>query len=208
MRNQSLKTILLLMIILFPLLGNAADPAETHPSVLKSTLIPGWGEHSYGASKSGYLFNSIEVALWIFAGVASTAATNHENDLYYFAAEHGGITNPQGKSDIFLDRVSKFESMDAYNEQMLRNRQWDRLYSAERGENWSWDSIEKRQEFFDIKTQRYLWRQRLTYSFGAIALNHLVSTMDALYLKRTHATLSIHPQINENSAGLRFNLTF
>lgn len=98
--------------------------------------------------------------------------------------------------------------MDEYNEQMLRNRQRDRIYSAENGEYWNWESNAKRIEYFDIKTQRYLWRQRLTYSFGAIALNHLVSTMDALFLKRRAASLTVVPQINSQSAALLFSLSF
>ena len=188
--------------------GEASDGFLNRPSVLKSTLIPGWGEHSYNQHKRGYLFNGIEAALWIIAGVASSTANNHENDLYYYAAEYGQITDPQNKSDVFLDRVSKYESMHAYNEQMLRNRQWDRVYSAENGYYWEWESDETRGEFFDIKTERYLWRQRLTYTFGAIALNHLVSTMDALYLKRLNSGLSVTPELLNGSAGFRLSLTF
>ncbi|MCF7825095.1 MAG: hypothetical protein K9M55_04285 [Candidatus Marinimicrobia bacterium] len=208
MRNLTLKALVLTIVMIFPILGESSDAGRSKPSVLKSTLIPGWGEHSYQAQTRGYLFNGIEAALWIFAGIASSTATSHENDLFYFANKYGEITNPQNKSDIFLDRVSKYESMDAYNEQMLRNRQWDRIYSAESGYYWKWESDEKRGEYFDIKTQRYLWRQRLTYAFGAIALNHLVSTMDALYLKRQNTSLTVYPEINEGSAGLRFALTF
>ncbi|MBT3227925.1 MAG: hypothetical protein HOD43_11630 [Candidatus Marinimicrobia bacterium] len=208
MRYQTLKALLLTIAIVFPIIGESSDGLKPKPSVLKSTLIPGWGEHSYDAHSRGYLFNGIEAALWIFAGFASSTATNHENDLYYFASEYGQIANPQDKSDVYLDRVSKYNSMDEYNEQMLRNRQWDRLYSAENGYYWEWESEAKRGEYFDIKTQRYLWRQRLTYTFGAIALNHLVSTMDALYLKRLNTSMTVQPQINDGSAGLRIALTF
>lgn len=203
-----MKVLLVVISTLFPIIGESSEGAMTNPSVLRSTLIPGWGEHSYGEHSRGYLFNGIEAALWIFAGIASSTAKNYENDLYYYANEYGHITEPQKKSDIFLDRVSKYESMDAYNEQMLRNRQWDRIYSAEDGYNWYWESDEKRGEFFDIKTERYLWRQRLTYTFGAIALNHLVSTMDALYLKRLKSTMVIQPEVTDGSTGLRISLTF
>lgn len=203
-----LKAFLVGTLLIFPLFGETANKVSDKPSVLRSTLIPGWGEHSYGASTSGYLFNGIEAALWIFAGIASTNATNHENDLYYFATEYGSISNPQRKSDVFLDRVSKYESMDAYNEQMLRNRQWDRIYSAENGFYWKWESEEKQDEYFRIKTQRYLWRQRLTYTFGGIALNHLVSTMDALFLSRKNTSVSLQPEIGDSSAGLRLKISF
>ena len=202
----SLKTLLITIILALPVIGEPA--LFSKPGVLKSTLLPGWGEHSYGSTTRGYVFNGVEAALWVFASVAYTSATSHENDLFYFATEYGHITDPQLKSDVFLDRVSKYDSMDEYNEQMLRNRQWDRVYSAENGEDWNWDSTDKRGEYFDIKTQRYLWRQRLTYSFGAIALNHLVSTMDALYLKRSKASLQVMPEIGDGSTGKRLSLTF
>lgn len=196
------------MILIFPIIGESSELQKSKPSVLKSALIPGWGEHSFNAHRQGYLFNGIEAALWIIAGFASTSAKNHENDLYFFASEYGHITDPQHKSDVFLDRVSKYDSMEAYNDQMLRNRQWDRIYSAANGYYWKWESEKKRGEYFDIKTHRYRWRQRLTYTFGAIALNHLVSTMDALYLKRLNSSLTIQPEINNGTAGFGITFTF
>ncbi len=203
-----IKTLLATIITVFPLFGESLDKSVSKPSVLKSALIPGWGEHSFDASTRGYVFNGIETALWVFAGAAYTSAISNENDLFYFASEYGEISDPHLRSDVFLDRVSKYDSMDEYNEQMLRNRQWDKVYSAENGEYWSWESTEKRHEYFDIKTQRYLWRQRLTYTFGAIALNHLVSTMDALYLKRLSLPLHIQPDMSQGSAGFRLSLSF
>jgi hypothetical protein len=191
----------------FPLDGKDLQDLPKAP-VLKSALLPGWGEHAFDKRSRGYVFNGIEAALWVFAGVAYGTAVSHENDLFFFATEYGQISDPQDKSDIFLDRVSKYDSMDEYNAQMLRNRQWDRIYSAENGQFWEWQSTEKRGEYFDLKTQRYRWRQRVTYAFGAIALNHLVSTMDALYLKRSHLTLHVQPQVGESNAGLQLQIRF
>ncbi|NQV30307.1 MAG: hypothetical protein HQ508_05400 [Candidatus Marinimicrobia bacterium] len=208
MSNSTLKTVSLSLILAFQLFGGESSQIGPRPSVLKSTLIPGWGEHSFQSSKRGYLFNGIEAALWIFAGVAASNSRSYESDLFYAAKEYGQISDPQLRSDIFMDRVSKYDNMDVYNEQMLRNRQRDLIYSAENGEYWNWESDEKRIEYFDIKTQRYIWRQRLTYSFGAIALNHLVSTMDALFLKRNSVSLTVAPQLNFKSAGLLFSLSF
>lgn len=203
-----LKVISLVMIISLP--GFGEEQASTAPkhAVWQSALIPGWGEHSHNATLRGYVFNGIEASLWIFAGLAYSTARSNENDLFYFASEYGQITNPHSKSDVFLDRVSKYDNMNEYNEQMLRNRQWDRIYSAENGEYWNWESDSRRQEYFDIKTRRYFWRQSLTYTFGAIALNHLVSTMDALVLKRQSVSLTVHPELGKGSAGMRFNLSF
>lgn len=177
-------------------------------TVVKSALIPGWGEHSLGSPKRGFLFNGIEAGLWLVVGIASSTANAYEDDLFKFAADYGQITDPQSKGDIFLDRVSKYDNMDEYNDQMLRNRQWDRIYRAEDGNYWDWESDEKRDEYFDIKTERYLWRQRVTYTFGAITLNHLVSAMDALYLKRQSIAVSIHPEILNGGSGIRLSMTF
>lgn len=208
MRYSTLKILLATSLLVFPITGESGDVQGAKPSVIKSTLIPGWGEHSFNAHTRGFLFNGVEAALWIFAGIAASNARSHENDLYYFATEYGQITDPQSKSDVFFDRVSKYESMEAYNEQMLRNRRWDRLYSAENGYYWKWQSTDDRGEFFDIKTERYLWRQRLTYTFGAIALNHLVSTMDALYLKRLNTSMTVTPEIKTGAPGLKIAFTF
>lgn len=207
MRNLFASIIITLLIAPSAFGGHSTIPAPKY-GVIKSAVLPGWGEHSYNSDKRGYIFNGVEVALWVFAGISSSTANGHENDLFYFASEYGQVTDPHLKSDVFIDRISKYDSMDEYNDQMLRNRQWDQVYSAENGQYWLWESPEKRVEYFDIKTQRYLWRQRLTYSFGAIALNHLVSMMDVLYLKRTQASIQLLPELGSNSAGLRLNLSF
>jgi len=201
-------SIILSLLMSIPGYGDDSGQRMPQPSVLRSSLLPGWGQHSYQAQKRGYVYNGIEAALWIFAGVAYTNAISHENDLYYFASEYGHIEHPQDKSDVFLDRVSKYDSMKEYNAQMLRNRQWDRIYSAENGQDWNWDSTDRRGEYFDLKTQRYQWRQRLTYAFGAIALNHLVSTMDALYLKRSQLIIGVSPDLGTSKAGLKLQITF
>lgn len=177
-------------------------------AVLKSALIPGWGEHTLGSKERGFVFNGIEAGLWILVGLTTTNANAYEDDLFQFATEFGQISNPQSKGDIFLDRVSKYDNMDEYNEQMLRNRQWDRLYRKEDGNYWDWESDEKREAYFDIKTDRYLWRQRVTYTFGAITLNHLVSTMDALYLQRQSIGVAFYPEIRDGASGMRVSLTF
>jgi len=202
------RSIVLIVIMSLPVFAENQMQKMPKYVVLKSALIPGWGEHSYNSKSRAFLFNGIEASLWIFAGIAFKTASSNENDLFYFASEYGQISDPQSKSDIFLDRVSKYDNMDEYNEQMLRNRQWDRIYSKENGEYWDWESTEKQQEYFDIKTERYRWRQTLTYTFGAIALNHLVSSMDVLYLKRQDLSLSIQPELGNESTALRLNLSF
>lgn len=176
--------------------------------VVKSAVLPGWGEHLQGERTRGLMFNGIEAALWIFAGAAYSTATAHENDMYYYAAEHAGIESPQLKSDVFIDRVSKYNSMDDYNAAMLRNRQWTEVYSAENGQDWEWGSDAERVEFFEIKTQRYVWRQRLTTTFGVIALNHLVSGLDALYVKRSAVNLTATPTWSGDYTGLSVQLNF
>jgi len=199
----------ILMIILVSIsLLNAQGKQLTHFPVLKSALIPGWGEHELGSRERGFIFNGIEAGLWVLAGLAYGTADAHEDDLFQFAAQYGQISDPQSRGDIFMDRVSKYDNMDEYNEQMLRNRQWDRLYRKEDGNYWNWESDEKRDEFFDIKTQRYLWRQRVTYTFGAITLNHLVSALDALYLQRQSMSLAVHPEFYGDGTGIGLAISF
>jgi len=206
--KKPINIILIVLIVSIPAIGEQSEKQLPRATILKSALIPGWGEHDYQSHSRGYLFNGIETTLWIFAGLAYTSAVQHENDLFYAASEYGQITNPHLKSDVFLDRVSKYDNMDEYNEQMLRNRQWDRVYSAEDGEYWEWESFDKRVDFFNIKTKRWQWRQRLTYTFGAIALNHLVSSMDALYLKRNQTSMQLIPEFGNGSSGMRLSISF
>lgn len=202
------------LILILTLVFTSSTKAQVRQSenlkftVVKSALLPGWGEHEHQRSQRAYVFNGIETALWLFAGYAYTSIKSYESDMYHYALTHAGVTDPHLKSDAFLSEVADFNSMDAYNEHKLRLRQRKELFSADDGEYWSWDSVEERERFLEIKTQRYDWKQRFTYSFGALALNHLVSAIDALYLKRIESNVSLQPKLGPHQTGLRLELRF
>ena len=78
-----MKLALVFTILTVHLFGQISDLSETRFPVVKSALLPGWGEHDMNSSPRGFLFNGIEAGLWIFAGLAYTSAASHENDLFY-----------------------------------------------------------------------------------------------------------------------------
>jgi len=194
----------MLIVLTLPL---AAQHRSSAP-LLKSALLPGWGERSLGATTRGNVLTGGEVALWAVTGLSWLAASHADADLRALAAEAAGVTGIDDKSDEFLDNVAGYESMTAYNDEKLRNRQPMELYSEDLGQDWEWASEEDRLTFKDYKLERYQWRQRISYGLGAIALNHLISVMDTHYLRRLDAQLSVSPDPVVNGNGLRLTLTF
>jgi len=200
--NRSIVVSLLLIGLAVGGLGQTRHP------VIKSLILPGWGERSLDARNRGLLFTGTEVALWSLAGLSQLSASHADRDIRYLAAEYAGVSDVDSKSDSFLDQVAQYSSMGEYNAEMLRNRRPERVYSPELGQDWDWESTERQSDFKSRKLERYQWRQRISYALGAVALNHMVSAMDALYLERTQASLNLSPTPDLQGAVLNLTLNF
>ncbi len=206
---KSVRMILILAVLL--VLGHpyliAQDKQLLNPA-MQSLILPGWGERSLDSRARGLLFSGTETGILIFTGLSWLAAEQFDNDMRHFAAEHAGVIDIDSKDDKFLDRLADYDNMIEYNEQMLRNRRNKELYSASQNESWDWETNEYRLEYQDIKLDRYRWSKFVEFSLGAIALNHLISAMDALYLERTGANLQVQPTLSPGTTGIRLSLNF
>lgn len=196
-----------IILLLVPIFLFSAESALLKPQV-KSLILPGWGERSLQAEQRGLVFTGIETGILILTGLGLVASDHYDADLRSHAARHAGISGINAKDDLFLDTIADYDNMQEYNDQMLRNRRSSELYFSEKGESWDWESDALRLEYQDIKLSRYRWDKIVEFSLGAVVLNHLVSSMDALYLQRIQADLSVVPELGPGSTGLSMVLRF
>ena len=99
--------------------------------------------------------------------------------------------------------------IEDYNDEHLRNREMDDIYEVSPQWGWVWDSDSHR-DFFEQK--RILSDQmKLAASFGmgAVVLNHVISAIDALYLKRVtqKKEISVLPYQQLETDGIGYALT-
>ena len=84
----------------------------------------------------------------------------------------------------------------------------DALYPEDKKWSWEWDTSENRRSFEKKRIQSDQLKLTATFGMGALVLNHVISTIDALYLTRTkdEPTLSVQPFQNQDVGSVGYAL--
>jgi len=197
--------ILIISCISFGQRSNGLSP------VVKSFLLPGWGEYTLDKPERGRFFTLSETALWTSFAGALIISNNYTNLFQAYAADYAGIKT-DGKDRQFWVDVGNYESMVAHNEEHLRFREFDALYPSDGEWNWEWSSDSKRKQFRDYRVYSDTWALGAKFVAGSIVINHIVSAIDALYLQRISKikAVSVSPMIHPSSghSGLSLMIQF
>jgi hypothetical protein len=176
-----------------------------------SLLLPGTGEAYVGEYTQSKIFLGIEIVAWglVIANVINV--NNRQDDYKNFAVQHASVIR-NSKSDQFWIDIGKFDTIFEYNEERIRERDIDAIYPESRFWYWNWDNTENR-FFYDAKRieTREIEQNRL-YFFAAIALNHVVSAINALRLANSYnrklEELSLNFNFDYNPIHQQFSLSF
>ena len=211
MVNKTTKVILFSFIICnLKLYGQIQKESKLDP-VIKSLIIPGWGQKALGKPKRARLFNYIESGILITLISTSTFSNIEKKNYIAFASKHAAISS-SGKNHKYWVDIGNYNSIENYNDEHLRNREMDDLYPDDKKWSWDWDLESNRTIFENKRIRADQLELFATFSIGALVLNHVVSSIDALYLKKvsTNKSLSIKPYRNQisGSVGYSFTLSF
>ena len=202
------KTVIIISLfcaIAFAQKSNGLSP------IVKSFLLPGWGEYALEKPNRGRIFILSETALWTsFAG--ALIVSNNYTDLFQaFAADYAGVET-SGKDRQFWVDIGNYESLNGHNEEHLRFRDYDAIYPMNSEWHWEWTSEEKRLQYRDYRVASDTWALGAKFIAGSIVMNHIISAIDALYLQRISQikAISMQPLINmENGySGLALAIQF
>lgn len=152
-------------------------------TLLRSLVVPGWGEHSLGYHKRGLVFNTAEILGWVTFYAFQSSGLAQKKDMRAFAVLHAGI-NPQGKDAYYYTDIGNYDNIYEYNDQKLRNRQVDYLYPVTPDFFWAWDSAANRQHFDKLRIRSATQLQYATFMLGGLVLNRIVSMLDIVILTR------------------------
>lgn len=142
-------------------------------AVVYSAVLPGMGELYAGSFSSGQYFLMADAGLWLsYAGFISHGDWIR-NDAKSFATQHANV-NLDGKDEDFEVNIGNFLTTDEYNQQKLRNRQIDLLYTDSRY-RWQWDSDENRDRFKSMRIRSDEVFRNAKFLIGAAVVNRLVS---------------------------------
>ena len=202
------KTVIIISIFFAIAFGQNSNGLSP---IVKSFLLPGWGEYALEKPNRGRIFILSETALWTsFAG--ALIVSNNYTDLFQaYAADYAGVET-NGKDRQFWVDVGNYESLDGHNEEHLRFRDFDAIYPMNSEWHWEWTSEEKRLQYRDYRVASDTWSLGAKFIAGSIVINHIVSALDALYLQRISQieAVSMQPMINmENGySGLALSIQF
>ena len=189
------------LIITFILSSVAmGKPFELNP-VLKSSLIPGWGEAVLESNKRARLFYSIELSLWTACLATYTASFHQMLQYQSFAVEHAGVDADNKDHKYWVD-IGNYIDIDQHNSEHLRWRYLDEIYDE--SDRWLWDNKNNMKNFESMRIRSDMLAKTGEYVIGAIIMNHLLSAIDTLYLLRLKKEndVTIIPIIEESNYGL------
>lgn len=180
-----------------------------HP-VLKSALIPGWGEVSNG-SKSGFVFLASEAILWASRFYALDQKELSERKAYSYAIEYGHINPVNDYEEEYFDALKKYDNSGfepgGYNYDIVQQAtnlfpgdpnsqtEYVQLHAISDEFRWDWDSYEDRKYYAGRRTDILDYSDTVKAVSGVIIANHLISVINSARINakskrlRTEVTL-------------------
>ncbi len=125
------------------------------------------------------------------------------------AANHAGV-DVSGKDDQYWIDIGNYSSRNKFNAEHQRWREPEVLYDPDIEWNWSWDSHTNQKKFEARRINRDRWALSGKFLFGGIVINHVVSAIDALYLKRilSQHEVTILPAYSQDFQSTQLSLSF
>ena len=176
--------------------------------MIKSILLPGWGQKALGRKKRARVYNYFESGLILTIVGSSTFSNITIKNYIAFASEHAAISSSEKTHKYWVD-IGNYDSITDYNDEHLRNREMDDLYPDDKKWSWDWDTDANRKAFEKKRISSDQLKLAATFGIGALVVNHIVSAIDVLYLKRVIADgeLSVKPYQNLEIGSLGYTLT-
>ena len=191
------------LIICQPVNQKIIDP------VIKSFLVPGWGQSELGYKDRSKIYIYIETGVLLSIYSSSKYSNEIKRNYIAYAAKHAGVTTDGKDREYWVD-IGNFNTLNEFNSEHLRNRESKDLYPQTNKWNWNWDSSENRKYFESRRIQSDKLKLFSTFAIGGLFLNHFVSSIDALYLKRLSSAnnFSIMPYIFNENMTIGYKIEF
>jgi hypothetical protein len=163
-----------------------------------SLLIPGLGHKYVDNIGNARYFIAADIVLFGF-GIGHDIYSNVlEDDYRAFGASHAGFVQ-EGKNKEYIIAVSRYNSIFDYNKAMRLNRDFDLVFPETTGTAWIWDSSANREQFLDRRIDSDDIRNRRTFFYSGMFLNHILSGLHAAFKAKRY---------NDNAQKTNWNLQF
>jgi hypothetical protein len=165
-----------------------------------SLILPGTGEAYAGEDLQNKIFLGFEIIGWSLVVANIINVDLRESDYKNYAVQHSQV-NRKGKNDQYWIDIGKYNTIYEFNDQRRRERDVSVIYEEIPFYAWIWDRKDNRLLYDSWRIETREIEQNRLYFFAAIALNHLVSAVNALRLANAY-----NRRIEELS--LKFNFDY
>ena len=197
------RTVILLIINLCFLHSSS----DLHPSI-KSLIIPGWGESVAGYQNNSKFFILSESILLFSIFSIHKYAEVEKSKFITFAYEYSNASNINNHR-YWVD-IGNYGSNIDFDKEHLRMR--DGKEGEWNSNPWMWDKDSNRREFEKMRIRNDKLHLINRFLIGGVVLNHIVSSIDALYLskisKSTNSKISLKPGIRVNNQNFTYGVFF
>lgn len=165
-----------------------AEPTEKKSVALAaiySLLLPGMGELYAGDYSLGKYFTIAEGVLWITLGAVEWHGNSLQDNARDFAVQHAAVSLP-GKDDQYFVDIGNYNNTYSYNTAVSRAREYFKTYNAQSADAWQWDVDANRTLYRDLRVSSDEMFNNTKFIAGVIALNHLVSAINAGRIALAH----------------------
>ena len=160
--------------------------------VLKSILLPGWGQVSLG-DNSGWWFIGAEVTIW--SGLLFTNKMHSDGiDDYERFAQHSLELSGSNYSTEFYELISEYDTYAQYVEFQTRQGVDANLILSDENA-WQWNSVKQRKLYRSLRSDVKNLKERRIFFFGGMLLNRVVSVVSTLKVLRNNK-IELHSSSN------------
>ncbi|UCH62428.1 MAG: hypothetical protein JSU77_11585 [Fidelibacterota bacterium] len=163
-------------------------------ALIRSLIMPGWGQYALGDHKVARRMVLIETGLWLSYALTRGATGWYQQDYRAFAALHADVAYPL-KSDAYYYRLGRYDSITEYNQVQLRQRNISDVYRLGEGYDWQWDDAVSRERYKNLHRASLIAAKGASFILGGMIVNRAVAVIHVLFLSRmgTAATASWTP---------------
>ena len=198
---KRLSRTLILLTLFGTLFAQELSPKNT---VLKSIVLPGWGELSY-KSNSAYIFLGTEAALWLgFAGLRYSGYIQNQ-DIISYSQLHAGLTNYPSDVEFWSD-LGNYMSYNDHEEDMLENRTPEDIWSIDY--RWEWTSEDKLFEYEALFRRKELTLLGSEFVITGMIVNRIASVINVRYLNKKNMQISAFAGPVKGGGYLQIGLSF
>ncbi len=200
-----MKKILFIIFINLILLTNTFAQNEIDKkNILKSIILPGWGELNYNNSRSKMFFIT-EATMWISMFTFNRYHDIQDSDMKNYAKIHSGAEEFASTSQYWVDLGGYFSYQD-FKEEMLESRTPEKIYNEKFA--WDWDSRENANKYRNLRIDRDKSLLRAKFAIGGLVFNRILSAIDVIYLANNQNHLTSSLSFNQNVTTFHFSIPF